>query len=100
MLVTEAREPGRTGEGRRRAAGETFQAAKNETALDHYQVRKHVAWYRHVTLALVACAWLAVTAARAGPPRTPPDGGHGDSDRAREGDPGLWTKIRAGAALR
>src|SRR5262245_11163317 len=43
---------------------------ENETALDHYQVRKHAAWQRHVTLALAACAWLAVAAA--GPPGIPP----------------------------
>jgi SRSO17 transposase len=70
--------------GARWAVEETFQAAKNETALDHYQVRKHVAWYRHITLALAAQAWLAVTAARAGPPGAPPGGGPGDSGRARE----------------
>ena len=78
--------------GARWAVEETFQAAKNETALDHYQVRKHVAWYRHVTLALAACAWLAVAAARAGPPA---GGAPADSGRAREGDPGLWTTIAA-----
>lgn len=42
-----------------------FQGGKNETALDHYQVRKHIAWYQHVTLAMAASAWLAVTAADA-----------------------------------
>jgi hypothetical protein len=31
--------------GARWAVEECFQAAKNETALDHYQVRKHQAWY-------------------------------------------------------
>lgn len=36
--------------GARWAVEESFQAAKNETTLDHYQVRKHDAWYRHVTL--------------------------------------------------
>jgi SRSO17 transposase len=30
--------------GARWAVEETFQAAKNEAALDHYQVRKHAAW--------------------------------------------------------
>jgi SRSO17 transposase len=85
--------------GARWAVEETFQAAKNETALDHYQVRMHVAWYRHVTLALAACAWLAVAAARAGPPG-PPGSGPGDSGRSREGDPGLWTTIRPACVLR
>jgi SRSO17 transposase len=37
--------------GARWAVEECFQAAKNEAALDHYQVRKHGCWYRHVTLA-------------------------------------------------
>jgi SRSO17 transposase len=86
--------------GARWAVEETFQAAKNETALDHYQVRKHVAWYRHVTLALAAQAWLAVAAAAAGPPGPPPGGGPGHSGRAREGAAGLWTTIRPARALR
>jgi SRSO17 transposase len=37
--------------GSRWSVEECFQATKNEVGLDHYQVRKHVAWYRHVTLA-------------------------------------------------
>jgi SRSO17 transposase len=28
---------------------ETFQFTKNETGLDHYQVRTYAAWYRHIT---------------------------------------------------
>lgn len=83
--------------GARWAIEEAFQAAKNETALDHYQVRKHVAWYRHVTLALAAQAWLAVAAAR--PPGTPPGGGPGEGGRVREGATSLWTTSRPAAAL-
>lgn len=41
---------------------ECFQTAKNETGLDHYQVRRYDAWYRHITLAMLARAYLAVTA--------------------------------------
>ncbi len=37
-------------------------------ALDHYQVPKWCAWYRYVTLARYALAWLAVTAASQPPP--------------------------------
>jgi SRSO17 transposase len=48
--------------GSRRAVEETFQFAKNETGLDHYQVRKYDAWYRHITLSMLAAAFLAVTA--------------------------------------
>jgi hypothetical protein len=39
--------------------------AKGEAGLDHYQVRRYRAWYRHATLAMLAHAFLAVTA-RAG----------------------------------
>jgi len=51
--------------GSRWAVEECFQAAKNETGLDHYQVRRYDAWYRHATLAVLAHAYLAVTAATA-----------------------------------
>jgi SRSO17 transposase len=50
--------------GARWAVEECFQAAKNEAALDHYQVRLYKAWYRHVTLAMLALAFLAVTRAQ------------------------------------
>ena len=49
--------------GTRWAVGECFQAGKNEAGLDHYQVRLYPAWYRYVTLAMLALAWLAVTRA-------------------------------------
>jgi SRSO17 transposase len=49
--------------GSRWAVEECFQTAKNETGLDQYQVRRYDAWYRHVTLAMLAHAYLAVTAA-------------------------------------
>ena len=61
--------------GARWAVEECFRAAKNETALDHYQVRKHTAWYRHITLAVCAHAWLAVTAAGHPPHRMASSGG-------------------------
>jgi len=35
-------------------------AAKGEVGLDHYEVRSWHGWYRHITLALVAHALLAV----------------------------------------
>jgi SRSO17 transposase len=49
--------------GTRWCVEECFQAAKNEAGLDHYQVRLYKAWYRHITLAMLALAWLAVTRA-------------------------------------
>lgn len=39
---------------------EGFEEAKGEVGLDHYEVRKWEGWYRHVTLALLAHAYLAV----------------------------------------
>src|SRR5918997_2083613 len=48
--------------GSRWAVEETFQFAKNETGLDHYQVRKYHAWYRHITLSMLAAAFLTITA--------------------------------------
>jgi len=52
--------------GARWAVEECFQAAKNETGLDHYQVRRYGAWYRHITLSMLALAFLQVTAAQRG----------------------------------
>ena len=52
--------------GTRWAIEECFQAAKNETGLDHYQVRRCDAWYRHATLSMLALAFLQVTAAQRG----------------------------------
>ena len=52
--------------GTRWAIEECFQAAKNETGLDHYQVRRYNAWYRHATLSMLALAFLQVTAAQRG----------------------------------
>jgi SRSO17 transposase len=49
--------------GARWAIEECFQSAKNETGLDQYQVRRYDAWHRHITLAMLAHAYLAVTAA-------------------------------------
>ncbi len=48
--------------GSRWGVEETFQFTKNETGLDHYQVRRYDAWYRHITLSMLAAAFLAVTA--------------------------------------
>jgi hypothetical protein len=46
--------------GSRWAIEECFQMAKNEVGLDHYQVRSYRAWYRHITLAMTAAAFLTV----------------------------------------
>ena len=46
--------------GARWAIEETFQTSKGETGLDHYQVRQYTGWYRHITLAMLAHAFLTV----------------------------------------
>jgi SRSO17 transposase len=40
---------------------ESFEAAKGTVGLDQYEVRRWNAWYRHITLALLAHAYLEVT---------------------------------------
>ncbi len=51
--------------GVRWAIEESFQCAKGEVGLDHYEVRRWPGWYRHITLALLAHAFLTVTRAQA-----------------------------------
>jgi SRSO17 transposase len=51
--------------GTRWAIEESFQTAKGEVGLDHYEVRRWPGWYRHITLALLAHAFLTVTRAQA-----------------------------------
>jgi SRSO17 transposase len=51
--------------GSRWAIEECFQAAKNECGLDEYEVRRYIGWYRHITLAMLAHAFLAALAAQA-----------------------------------
>jgi len=78
--------------GARWAVEDCFAEAKNETGLDQYQVRKYRAWYRHITLAMLAHAFLAVTA-------------HA-SLAAGSGEPGkkvtlsLWTTIHPAQDIR
>jgi len=43
------------------AVEECFAEAKGEVGLDHYEVRRWGAWHRHITLCLLAHAFLAVT---------------------------------------
>jgi SRSO17 transposase len=53
---------------------ECFQAAKNEAGLASYQVRDYTAWYRHITLAMLAHAYLSATRAiaeKGAPPAEP-----------------------------
>ncbi len=51
--------------GTRWAIEDSFESAKGEVGLDQYEVRRWVSWYRHITLALFAQAYLTVTRAQA-----------------------------------
>ena len=81
--------------GARWAVEDCFAEAKNETGLDHYQVRLYHAWYRHITLSMLAHAFLAVTAHALRPPQPPAASGNDSADRAKKGSRGLWTDLRA-----
>jgi SRSO17 transposase len=53
--------------GSRRGIEEQFQAAKGQVGLDHYQVRSWTGWHRHITLAMLALAFLMACTATAAP---------------------------------
>lgn len=51
--------------GRRWRIETAFEAAKQEAGLDEYEVRSWAGWYRHITLSMLAHAFLAVTRSHA-----------------------------------
>jgi SRSO17 transposase len=51
--------------GTRWVIEESFARAKGEVGLDQYEVRRWDGWYRHITLCLLAHAYLEVTRATA-----------------------------------
>lgn len=57
--------------GSRWAIEECFEQAKQETGLDDYEVRSWLGWHRHITLAMLAHATLAVLRSQAAPSATP-----------------------------
>jgi len=64
-----------------------FEAAKGEVGLDQYEVRSWTGWHRHVTLAMLAHAYLAAIRAAAG-----------GEKRRRGPAPGASAPDRAGGA--
>ena len=48
---------------------DAFEGAKGEVGLDQYEVRRWTGWYRHITLALLAHAYLTMVRAQARPDR-------------------------------
>jgi SRSO17 transposase len=60
--------------GMRWTVEESIQTAKGEVGLDHYEVRRWTGWYRHITLAMWAQAFLAVVRAETGARAAPKKG--------------------------
>jgi SRSO17 transposase len=52
--------------GTRWTVEEGLEAAKGEVGLDHYEVRSWTGWYRHMTMAMWAQAFLTVIRAESG----------------------------------
>ena len=79
--------------------------AKGEAGLDHYQVRTWRAWYAHITLSMLALAWLAVGRAQAVKGDRHRRPGHdrlhasGDPPAADQLDSGLLTRPRGRLVL-
>ena len=61
--------------GTRWTIEECFEEAKGEVGLDQYEVRKWDGWYRHITLAMLAHACLAVVRRQALEPGGPGEKG-------------------------
>jgi SRSO17 transposase len=53
---------------------ESIQTGKGEVGLDHYEVRSWSGWYRHITLAMWAQAWLSVIRSEQGAEAAPKKG--------------------------
>ena len=88
--------------GTRWSVESLFEQAKGEVGLDHYEVRSWVGWHRHITLAMLALAYLAglrkAAAGGCGPrkPRRRPAAAHG----ARGQTPALASGMDAPAQTR
>lgn len=50
--------------GRRWRIEQSFELAKGEVGLDHFEVRRWDGWYRHITLVMFAMAYLACNTSR------------------------------------
>ena len=60
--------------GARWMVEESFQTGKSEVGLDEYEVRSWTGWYRHITLAMWAHAFLTVIRRETGAAATPKKG--------------------------
>jgi SRSO17 transposase len=81
--------------GTRWAIESCFEAAKGEVGLDEYEVRSWTGWHRHITLAMLAHAYLAVLrkAALGGRGRARPRRRTAAPHRARGAAPALASRL-------
>jgi SRSO17 transposase len=91
--------------GTRWAIEECFETAKGEVGLDQYEVRSWPGWYRHITLVLLAHAYLTVVRAQTqapeprkkkGPPHPAPAYRTVAADRARGAAAAVGIGVEAG----
>jgi SRSO17 transposase len=76
-----------------------FEEAKGETGLDEYEVRAWTGWHRHITLAMLAHAYLTVVRKHAiGGRRPPRHAGRGITALHRAGSPAAALAPGLGAA--
>ena len=73
--------------GTRWTIEECFEAAKGEVGLDQYEVRSWTGWHRHITLAMLALAYLTVLRKAAIGGRGPDRSGRRSAALDRAGDP-------------
>ena len=79
-----------------------FEAAKGEVGLDQYEVRAWTGWHRHVTLAMLAHAYLAVLrkVAVGGRAHARPGGRPAPAHRPGDPPPALAARLAASARQR
>jgi len=68
---------------------ECFGSGKNEVGLDNYQVRTWIAWHRHITFAMLAHTFLAVTACREKTKKGNPDPNPKQTDKTAQPTPSI-----------
>ena len=73
--------------GTRWTIEECFEAAKGEVGLDQYEVRSWTGWHRHITLAMLALAYLTVLRKAAIGGRGPDRSGRRSAALDRAGNP-------------
>jgi SRSO17 transposase len=76
-----------------------FEEAKGETGLDEDEVRAWTGWHRHITLSMLAHAYLTIVRQHAIGGRSPRRAGRGVAavHRARSAPPALASRVGAAA---